>query len=81
MIADWLKIQKSPEYWDYKPQDRAIIKAAWFNRNVANTKEYQSYSDDDKAAIVRGFSTYGDDVSPERTFFGTIGDIGPAGGR
>jgi hypothetical protein len=76
MLEAWKKIQKSPEYWDYDAQDRAIIKAQWFKNTIGNTPEFQSYNKIDKAAILNAFSRYGDDVSPERTFWGTLGDIG-----
>lgn len=76
MLNKWIDIQKSPEYWEYTPQERGKIKANWFKRNIASTPEFQGYSEDDKVSILNKFSKYGDDVSPERTFWGTLGDIG-----
>ena len=56
MLEKWLDIQRSPDYWEYSPQDRAAIKNQWFSKNVANTKEFQEIGEEDKTAIFNSFS-------------------------
>jgi hypothetical protein len=75
MLEAWNKIQKSLEYWDYNPQDRARIKAEWFRENIAPTSDFQSYGEDDQVLILNEFAKYANDVHPESSFWDAVSDI------
>ncbi len=74
--SQWDKIAGNQKYWHYSPKERANIKAAWFDENIAITPEFEKYSPDDQGTLRDHFLKPEESVSPDRTFGGTVADIG-----
>jgi len=77
---DWQTIQSSPEYWDLKPEQRALAKAEYWKRYVEPSEELKAYSPEKQELAKSRFLEPENYVPYERGFIGDVGSRLARGG-